>query len=80
LLEKRPTNIVAVEYDCEVTRGGDALAEMMRRSTLALSDKYVATGIVEPSDIDGYAEFALTPECWGNYYATVRVVAQKLEH
>jgi hypothetical protein len=53
------------------------LAEMMRRSTLALRDKYVATGLVSSSDIDGYAEFAASPQCWGNYYATVRVLARK---
>lgn len=50
----------------------------MRRSTMALREKYLATGSVTQSDIDGYAEFALTPQCWGTYYATVRVLAHKV--
>jgi len=69
--------IHGIEYDCPVSPGGVPLAEMMRRSTLALRDKYVATGLVSSSDIDGYAEFAASPQCWGNYYATVRVLARK---
>lgn len=77
LLEERALRIAAIEHDCPVRPGGDNLAEMMRRSTLALREKYVATGLVSSSDIDGYAEFAVTPQCWGNYYATVRVLAYK---
>lgn len=78
LLEERPTKIASIDYDCPVTPGGDHLAEMMRLSTLALREKYLATGSVTQSDIDGYAEFALTPQCWGTYYATVRVLAHKV--
>ncbi len=70
-------DIAAIEYDCPVVRGGDNLAEMMRRSTLALRDKYIATGKVTQSDIDAYAQFASSDACWGNYYATVRVLAYK---
>ena len=77
LLEERGLKIAAIEHDCPVCPGGDKLAEMMRRSTLALREKYIATELVASSDIDGYAEFAVSPQCWGNYYATVRVLAYK---
>jgi hypothetical protein len=77
LLEERTARLLSVEYDCPVASGGAQLARMMRLSTLALRDKYVATGLATQTDIDGYLEFALTPECWGNYYATVRILAQK---
>lgn len=69
--------IEAVDYDCEASRGGSPLAAMMWLSTATLRDKYVATGSATDADIDGYREFATSPECWGVYYATVRVLARK---
>jgi ubiquinone/menaquinone biosynthesis C-methylase UbiE len=77
LLQERSVKVAAIDYDCPISPGSTPLAEMMRRSTLALREKYVATGLVSPSDIDDYAEFAVSPQCWGNYYATVRVLAHK---
>jgi len=73
------TNLVieAVDYDAHVARGGSAIAEMMRLSTAALRDKYVATGLVTEADVERHAEFAASPRCWGVYYATVRVLARK---
>jgi ubiquinone/menaquinone biosynthesis C-methylase UbiE len=77
LLQERSVKVAALEYDCPVSPGGAPLAEMMRRSTLALREKYVATGAVSSSDIDAYTEFAASPQCWANYYATVRVLVHK---
>jgi SAM-dependent methyltransferase len=79
LVGERPARLLSMEYDCPVTRGGTSLADMMRLSTLSLRDKYVATGVATSADIAGYAEFAVTPNCWGNCYATVRILAQKAE-
>lgn len=77
LVQERGSGLVSVEYDCPVQRGASKLAEMMRLSTLALQDKYIATGLATPADIAGYAEFAVTPSCWASYYATARVLARK---
>lgn len=77
LVAERLSNLVSLEYDCSVQRGGSGLAEMMRVSTLALQQKYLATGRVTSADIAAYAEFASMPGCWANYYATVRVVARR---
>lgn len=77
LVQEQAAELVSVEYDCPVEKGASELAEMMRLSTLALADKYVATGFATPADIADYAKFATTPDCWGAYYATVRVLARK---
>lgn len=77
LVGSRGAKVVAMEYDCAVANGGSKLAEMMRLSTLALRDKYVATGLASPEDIAGYAEFSVSPTCWGSYYATVRILVQR---
>jgi ubiquinone/menaquinone biosynthesis C-methylase UbiE len=79
LVQDRAATLRSVEYDCPVASGGTNLAKMMRLSALALRDKYVGTGIATHADVDGYAEFALTPSCWANYYATVRVLAVKTQ-
>jgi SAM-dependent methyltransferase len=76
LLEERGAKVVSMEYDCPVVAGGSALAEMMRLSTLALAEKYVATGFATPEDLAGYAEFAASPACRATYYANVRVIAR----
>jgi SAM-dependent methyltransferase len=67
----------AVEYDASVARGASPLAEMMRRSTVSLQDKYVKTGAATYDDIVDYCEFSMSADCWGIYYATVRVLARK---
>lgn len=77
LVGERAAKLLSMEYDCPVTSGGTNLAQMMRLSTLSLGDKYVATGFATAADIAGYAEFAVTANCWGNYSATVRILAQK---
>ena len=70
-------DVMDVKYDCPAEPGASKLAEMMRLSTLSLENKYVATGCVTAVDIARYAEFAASPDCWGVYYATVRVLARK---
>ena len=79
LVGERGARLLSMEYDCPVASGGTDLAGMMRLSALSLRDKYVATGLATPVDIAGYAEFAVTPSCWGNYHATVRILAQKAD-
>lgn len=77
LVADRASSLVSLEYDCAAQRGGSGLAMMMRLSTLALQEKYIATGYATSTDITAYAEFAAMPCCWATYYATVRVVARK---
>jgi ubiquinone/menaquinone biosynthesis C-methylase UbiE len=67
------TTLDAVEYDAPVVNGGSPLAQMMHRSTVALRDKYLATGKATATDLANYATFAGSSACWGIYYATVRV-------
>jgi hypothetical protein len=50
---------------------------MMRLSTAVLEDEYVGTGCATAADTARYGEFAQSADCWGVYYATVRVVARK---
>lgn len=77
LVREVAASVVDVEYDCPAEPGASSLAEMMRLSILSLADKYVSTGQATAADIAGYAKFAESPDCWGIYYATVRVLAQK---
>jgi len=73
-------SIVTLQYDCSVHPGSSQLAEMMRLSTVALEDKYVQTGCATATDIARYGEFAQSTDCWGVYYATVRLLARKKTH
>ncbi len=77
LVREVAASVVDVEYDCPAEPGASSLAEMMRLSILSLADKYVSTGHATAADIARYAKFAESPDCWGIYYATVRVLAQK---
>jgi NAD(P)H-dependent FMN reductase/precorrin-6B methylase 2 len=69
--------VVNVEDDGHLVPGGSELALMMKASTEQLRDKYIATGLADDNDIDGYCRFAEHPAAWGVYYATVRVVARR---
>jgi len=75
LVQEAGATLQHVERDSAIAPGGSPLAEMMRRSTAALADKYLATGRVTKDDLDSYAAFTESAQCWGIYYATVRVVA-----
>jgi SAM-dependent methyltransferase len=67
----------AFENDAPIVCGGSPQALMMAMSTKALSDKYVATGLASPEDIELYGRFAADPNCWATYHATVRGLARK---
>ncbi len=73
----KPITFESVQYDRHVRKGGSTFARMMRASTLALKDKYLASGGATEHDIRGYVHYAASPNCWGVYYATVRIVATK---
>jgi SAM-dependent methyltransferase len=77
LLATSGANLVQLENDGPVQRGGSPLSEMMRLSVLALATKYVATGCVTEADLADYAALSTDPSCWTTYYTTVRVLARK---
>lgn len=77
LTAARGLELVAVENEPALERGGAPLARMMTLSARQLADKYIATGQVSQSDVDAYCAFAADPSCWGIYYATVRVLARR---
>lgn len=67
--------ILRVDLQTHLNRGGDTMARMMGESTRALADKYVATGEATPADIEKYIDNASNPQFWAVYYSTVSVVA-----
>jgi len=77
VMEAAGLEVVAVENDVPVARGGDPLAKMMGLSTLQLREKYLATGQASEVDIDHYGHFAVDPSCWAIHHGTVRAVARK---
>lgn len=68
---------LAVGNDAPAVPGGSAFARMMGMSTLQLRAKYLATGLVTPEDLDGYAQFSADPTCWAIYHGTVRATGRK---
>jgi len=68
---------VHVESEAHLAPGGSPMASIMRASAEQLRAKYVATGRADEADVEGYLRFALDPEAWGLYYATVRVLARR---
>jgi len=77
LLQERSLENLSIEHEAPVVNGGSRHALMMAMSTSALGEKYVATGLAAPEDIEGYARFAANPACWATYHATIRGVARK---
>lgn len=77
LFRQAGLELVAVESDAAVERGGSPLAQMMGLSASQLGDKYVATRQASPEDVVGYQDFAADPSCWGIFYATVRTLARR---
>jgi hypothetical protein len=53
------------------------MATVMKMSAEQLSEKYLATGIVGPSDLERYGRFADDPSAWAIYYATIAVSGRK---
>jgi hypothetical protein len=70
---------VHVESEAHLAPGGSPMALMMKASTVQLRAKYVATGLANDADIEGYLRFAEDANSWGIYYATVRVLARRNE-
>lgn len=77
LIRDRGFELVSVECDSPVARGGSELATMMAMSTTQLASKYLATGHVTQADLDCYAEFTKHPASWALYHDTVRVLARR---
>ncbi len=65
-----------VENHAPIARGGSGVARIMKMSIEQLRDRYIATGVVTPRDLDVYCEFAEDPDTWAVYYATITVTAQ----
>ncbi|UJB71390.1 methyltransferase domain-containing protein [Acaryochloris sp. 'Moss Beach'] len=79
LLQPYDLQSFSVEVDTHLSQGGSGIATMMAMSTVQLAEKYIATGAVTQADIDHYGRFAEDPNAWAIYYATVGVIAQKLQ-
>ena len=77
-VEQRGLRVERAENAAPLCRGGEPIAAMMAMSTRQLRDKYLATGVVDENDLDGYLRFAADPASWGIYYATVSVLARKV--
>jgi SAM-dependent methyltransferase len=77
LLRERGVELVAVECETHVARGGSPIARMMRLSTQQLAEKYTATGAVTVDEIAAHLRFADDPACWAIHYATLRALGRK---
>ncbi|HEX6766310.1 MAG TPA: hypothetical protein VF103_12550, partial [Polyangiaceae bacterium] len=76
-LYERSIELVALECETQVARGGSRMARMMRLSTEQLGEKYVATGAVTPEQIRAHVRFADDPACHAIHYATFRALGRK---
>ena len=65
-----------VENHAPIACGGSGVARIMKMSIEQLRDRYIATGVVTPRDLDVYCEFAEDPDTWAVYYATITITAQ----
>ena len=79
LLRERGLEMIRIQSDCPVAKGGSPIARMMAMSTSQLGAKYLATGHVTREQLDRYASFSNDPSTWAVYHATVRVLAKKPE-
>jgi SAM-dependent methyltransferase len=77
LLQRRGLQDIAVENEAPLCAGGSGMATVMKMSAEQLREKYLATGIVGPSDLERYCRFAVDPKAWAIYYATIAVSGQK---
>ena len=55
------------------------MATIMNMATIQLREKYLATGVVEQSDLEQYCRFAEDPNSWAIYYATIAVSGRKVQ-
>ncbi len=77
LLQARGLHDLAMEFDAPWSSGGSGMARVMAMSAEQLRDKYLATGLVTESDVEGYCRFAQDPQSQAVYYATVAVMGRK---
>jgi hypothetical protein len=49
----------------------------MKMSTEQLREKYLATAVVGPADLERYCRLADDPNTWVIYYATIAVSGRK---
>ena len=77
LLQRCGLQDIAVENEAPLCAGGSGMATVMKMSAEQLREKYLATGIVGPSDLERYCRFAIDPNSWAIYYATIGVSGWK---
>ncbi|NOT22464.1 MAG: methyltransferase domain-containing protein [Nitrospiraceae bacterium] len=77
LMQRRGLQRLTVENDVPLCAGGTGLATVMKMSTEQLREKYLATGVVDQSDLERYCRFADDPDTWAIYYATIAVSGRK---
>ena len=77
LLQRRGLQDLIVENDAPLYEGRSGMAMVMKMSAEQLREKYLATGIVGPSDLERYCRFADDPSTWAIYYATIAVSGRK---
>ena len=77
LMQRRGRQRLTVENDTPLCAGGAGMATVMKMSTEQLREKYLASGVVGPSDLEQYGRFADDPNSWAIYYATIAVSGQK---
>ncbi|MDZ4857008.1 MAG: methyltransferase domain-containing protein [Nitrospirota bacterium] len=77
LMQRRGLQDLTVENDAPLCVGGSGMARVMKTSAEQLREKYLTTGIVEPSDLERYCRFADDPNTWAIYYATIAVSGRK---
>jgi hypothetical protein len=79
LIQRRGFQQLTVENDAPLCAGGSGMATVMKLSAKQLWEKYLATAVVGPSDLERYCRFADDPNTWAIYYATVAVSGRKAE-
>ena len=79
LMQRLGLQHLTVENDTPLCSGGTGMATVMRLSAEQLQEKYLATGVVGPSDLARYRRFADDPNTWAIYYATIAVSGRKAQ-
>ncbi len=77
LMQRRGLQHLTVENDAPLCAGGSGMATVMKMSAEQLREKYLAIGVVGPSDLERYCRFADDPNSWAIYYATIAVSGRK---
>lgn len=77
LLQQRGLQHLTVENDTPLCAGGSGMATVMKMSAEQLREKYLATGVVDQSDLERYCRFADDPNTRAIYYATIAVSGRK---